>query len=78
MQSFLGDAHDCDVWVAQLDKMLQKQSKRFVRFYRHAGPLAHVQPGIDYLQQDQQAAARLPVFDTRGLLARAVGSGSVG
>jgi CHAD domain-containing protein len=54
VQSLLGDAHDCDVWVAQLDRMLQEQSKRFVRYYRHPGPLVQVQVGIDYLKQDRR------------------------
>jgi CHAD domain-containing protein len=54
VQSLLGDAHDCDVWVAQLDKMLQKQAKRFVRFYRHPGPLVQFQVGIDYLKEDRR------------------------
>jgi CHAD domain-containing protein len=54
VQSLLGDVHDCDVWVDQLDKMLQKQGRRFARFYRHAGPLAQIQPGIDYLKQDRR------------------------
>jgi len=54
VQSLLGDVHDCDVWVAQLDKMLQKQSKRFARYYRHGGPLAQIQPGLEYLKQDRR------------------------
>jgi CHAD domain-containing protein len=54
VQSLLGDVHDCDVWVAQLDKMLQKQSKRFVRYFRHAGPLAQIQAGIDFLKRDRR------------------------
>jgi CHAD domain-containing protein len=54
VQSLLGDVHDCDVWITQLDKMLQKQSKRFVRYFRHAGPLALLDPGIDYLKNDRR------------------------
>ncbi len=54
VQTLLGDVHDCDVWVTQLDKMLQKQSKRFVRYYRHAGPLVQLQAGIDFLKRDRR------------------------
>lgn len=54
VQSLLGDVHDCDVWIAQLDKMLQKESKRFVRHFRHAGPLARLQSGIDFLKEDRR------------------------
>ncbi len=60
VQSLLGDVHDCDVWVDQLDKMLQKQAKRFARFYRHAGPLAQIQPGIEYLKQDRRRRREHP------------------
>jgi CHAD domain-containing protein len=54
VQSLLGDVHDCDVWVAQLDKVLRKQAKRFVRHFRHAGPLAALEPGIDFLKKDRR------------------------
>ncbi len=54
VQTLLGDVHDCDVWITQLDKMLQKQSKRFVRYYRHAGPLVQLQAGIDFLKRDRR------------------------
>jgi CHAD domain-containing protein len=54
VQSLLGDVHDCDVWVVQLDKMLQKQSKRFIRSFRHAGPLVLLEPGIDFLKKDRR------------------------
>jgi CHAD domain-containing protein len=54
VQTLLGDVHDCDVWITQLDKMLQKQSKRFVRYYRHAGPLVQLQAGLDFLKRDRR------------------------
>ena len=54
VQSLLGDVHDCDVWIAQLDKMLQKESKRFVRHFRHAGPLMRLQRGLDFLKEDRR------------------------
>lgn len=63
VQSLLGEVHDCDVWCAQLDKMLQKQQNRFIRFYRHANPLAQFQVGIDYLKQDRRQR-RERVFST--------------
>jgi CHAD domain-containing protein len=54
VQSLLGEVHDCDVWVAQLDKMLQKHSKRLIRYFRHAGPLAQLKAGIDFLKQNRR------------------------
>jgi len=58
VQTLLGDIHDCDVWVEQLGRSLQKQSKRMQRFYGHAGPLAGLKTGVDYLQQDRQQRRR--------------------
>lgn len=63
VQSLLGDVHDCDVWVAQLDKMLQKQSKRFVRYFRHAGPLSLIERGIEFLKNDRRRR-RQELFST--------------
>lgn len=52
VQSLLGDVHDSDVWQKQLDKMLQKESKRLVRHYRHSGPLAALAPGLEFLKSE--------------------------
>ena len=63
VQSLLGDVHDCDVWTAQLDGLLQKQSKRMTKYFRHAGPLAELQPGIDFLRRDR-CRRRKDLFST--------------
>ncbi len=54
VQSLLGDIHDCDVWVEQLGTFQARESRRFVRLYGHAGPLARLKPGIEHLQQDRR------------------------
>lgn len=63
VQSFLGDVHDCDVWVEQLDRMLVKQSRRLQRLFRHTAPLARLQAGIEHLKQDRRRRRR-DLFDT--------------
>jgi CHAD domain-containing protein len=54
VQSLLGEIHDCDVWVEQLDAFLESQRKRMIKCYGHDVPLARVQPGIHYLCEERQ------------------------
>jgi len=53
-QSFLGEIHDCDVWVEHLGALLEKEEARIVAAFGHAGPLARLQVGIDYLREERQ------------------------
>ncbi len=53
VQSFLGEIHDCDVWVERLRARVQKESKRLKGFYGHTHPLDRLQPGIEYLELDR-------------------------
>lgn len=53
-QTLLGEIHDCDVWIEQLDAFEAKQSKRMLRLYRHSGPLVRLQVGLQYLRGDRQ------------------------
>jgi len=59
VQSLLGDVHDCDIWLGQLDKMLRKESKRLARHYRHSGPLAALTPGVELLKSECRRRRRL-------------------
>lgn len=54
VQSLLGDVHDCDVWTGLLDAFVREQHDRLVELFGHAGRLARLQPGIDYLRQDRR------------------------
>lgn len=53
-QSFLGEIHDCDVWVEHLKALLEKEEARIVAAFGHAGPLARLQVGIDYLREERR------------------------
>jgi len=54
IQSLLGEIHDCDVWVANLEAYCQREQKRIRRRYGHAGPMDRLRVGIEYLRRDRQ------------------------
>jgi CHAD domain-containing protein len=52
LQTFLGDIHDCDVWLEYLREFKARERKRTVKCYGNAGPFAALQAGIDYLLKE--------------------------
>jgi CHAD domain-containing protein len=60
LQTFLGEVHDCDVWIDQLPQMLEAERQWIVERYGHAGPLDQLEPGVEYLilRRQQQRAER--------------------
>ncbi len=54
IKSLLGDVHDCDVWIEHLDDFTARQRKRAIRLFGHAGRLARLRPGIEYLREDRR------------------------
>jgi CHAD domain-containing protein len=54
VQTLLGEIHDCDVWVEDLQELLEEERQRIVKYYQHSGPLVRLQAGIDYLRQERQ------------------------
>jgi CHAD domain-containing protein len=48
-QDDLGEIHDCDVWLKDLDNFLEKEKKRITEFYGQSGPFNFIKPGISYL-----------------------------
>jgi CHAD domain-containing protein len=62
VQSLLGEVHDCDVWVASLDRFAAKERNRIVSLFGHAGPFGRLQVGIDYLRREREVRRR-QVFD---------------
>lgn len=53
VQSLLGDVHDCDVWGDHLEAFAAKERRRVASLFGHAGRLAHLQAGIDYLRENR-------------------------
>ena len=62
VQSFLGDVHDCDVWIEHLDAYATAQRDRLMAQFGHAGRMVRLQPGIDYLREDRRGH-RQAVFE---------------
>lgn len=54
IQGLLGEIHDCDVWVEQLDVFLEDERKRIIASYGHEAPLARLQPGIAYFREERK------------------------
>lgn len=52
-QQFLGDIHDCDVWIAFLPGFEEKERQRIHKFYGHNRPLYRITPGIQYFLQNR-------------------------
>lgn len=63
LQSYLGDIHDCDVWVENLHRFTTKEGKRIAARYGRQEPLARLKVGIDYLEADCLARRR-ELFDS--------------
>ncbi len=58
-QDYLGEIHDCDVWIEFLPKFMQKEHERIKEFYGYTRPYRRIRPGIEYLidnrKQERQA-----------------------
>ena len=55
VQRLLGDIHDCDVWVEDLDELLKEERQRIIKCFGHEEPLQRLKVGIDYLSNDRKA-----------------------
>lgn len=51
-QDDLGEIHDYDVWLADLDCFLTEEKQRITKFYGQTGPFNFIKPGINYIIDD--------------------------
>lgn len=58
IQAYLGDVHDCDVWIADLDRLARKEARRIEKRFGHPGPMAVLEPGIRLLREERAARRR--------------------
>jgi CHAD domain-containing protein len=58
LQTLLGDIHDCDVWVADLETFLEEERQRTVAYFGHDRSFARLKAGLEYLQQERRAHRR--------------------
>ena len=53
-QDYLGEIHDCDVWIDYLPKFMEKEFTRIKEFYGYTRPYSRIRPGIEYLIANRQ------------------------
>jgi len=58
VQTLLGDVHDCDVWLEHLDGFASAERDRIIAAFGRAGRFRHMQPGIEYLQEERRRRRR--------------------
>lgn len=51
-QDDLGEIHDCDVWIMDLEKFMDQEKQRISDFYGQSGPFNFIKPGINFLIED--------------------------
>jgi CHAD domain-containing protein len=51
-QDDLGEIHDCDVWVIDLETFMEEEKQRISDFYGQSGPFNFIKPGIIFLIDD--------------------------
>ena len=54
VQTLLGEVHDCDVWLANLDDFAADERQRIVSRFGHPGPFSRLQMGIEYLRHERE------------------------
>jgi len=53
VQSLLGDVHDCDVWVQNLDGLLEQERLATVQYFGHSQPFHRLKPGLLFVCEDR-------------------------
>jgi len=54
VQSLLGQIHDCDVWLEELDRFAASERRKIVARYASDAPFARLEPGIEFVRRDRQ------------------------
>ena len=62
LQTLLGDIHDCDVWVTDLDTFLEEERQRTRAYFGHDRSFARLRIGLEHLQQER-GARRQELFE---------------
>ena len=61
-QAFLGDIHDCDVWVQDIDKLLEEERLATIEYYGQSRPFNRLRPGLLFVRAERLSHRR-QVFD---------------
>lgn len=54
VQEYLGNIHDCDVWISFLPEFMEKEMRRVKTYYGYSSPFSRIKPGIEYLIKDRE------------------------
>jgi CHAD domain-containing protein len=58
VQTLLGDVHDCDVWMADIDAFMEAERVRTVDYFGHHRPFLRLRPGLALLRADRESHRR--------------------
>jgi CHAD domain-containing protein len=61
-QAFLGDIHDCDVWVQDIDRLLEEERLATIEYYGQSRPFNRLRPGLLFVRAERLSHRR-QVFD---------------
>ncbi len=53
IQSCLGDIHDCDVWVDNIQAFMEQERQQTIDYFGHHGPFNRLKPGLLRLCEDR-------------------------
>lgn len=53
-QNYLGEIHDCDVWLTTLPKWMAREKQKTLKFFGHLDVFPQLQPGVDALAVDRR------------------------
>jgi CHAD domain-containing protein len=54
LQDFLGQMHDCDVWLQTLPAFIEKERLRTLNYFGNPRPLKRLLPGFEFFQRERQ------------------------
>lgn len=54
VQSLLGEIHDCDVWVEQVQAFMDEERSRTMAYFGHHGPFNRLKPGLELLLEERR------------------------
>jgi CHAD domain-containing protein len=58
VQSLLGDLHDCDVWMADIDGFMEQERLATLQYFGHDRSFPRLKPGLLMLREDRKAHRR--------------------
>ena len=54
IQTLLGDIHDCDVWIENIDLFMKEELKRTKEYFGNEKPYYFLNKGLEYLKEERR------------------------